>query len=214
MIDGLAGVDLTPLVTGVRPVDVVVRDGLLVRLDVLRPDDGPALQAGFARLSPRTRYLRFFTGAAALGAGELAYLLRLDGHHRWAVAAFDPSVPADLPGDPRGLGIGVASFTRTDDPAEAEPAVVVADRYQGRGVGTLLLAAIAVAARGRGVERFVATALAENRRLVDLARDLGAEVRVVPDDRTVVQVVMPLSDIPDRLASSALYALLRRHAAP
>ena len=66
--------------------------------------------------------------------------------------------------DGSGAPIGEASYFRTaGDPAEAEISFWLPDDVQGRGLGTLLMGALAVAARHNGVLRFVADVLADNR---------------------------------------------------
>jgi RimJ/RimL family protein N-acetyltransferase len=72
-----------------------------------------------------------------------------------------------------GPVVADARFIRDeDDPGSAEVALTVADAYQGRGIGTLLLGALAVAARVDGIERFHARVLSDN----PPARALGDKV--------------------------------------
>ena len=205
--------DAGPLATMAGHVDVDLPDGLHLRLRVLRPDDGPALVAGFTRLSPETRFMRFFTGSWQLTAAQLEYFLDLDDGRRWAIVALDRDRPSDVPGVEWGLGVGAASYTRGAHPGEAEPAIVVVDEYHRRHVGTVLLHAIAVVAYEHGIRRFAAPVLAENRGLLSLVTELGAEVRVDPDERTVVHVVFDLMgpDVP--LKDTPTYELFRQIAA-
>jgi len=65
-----------------------------------------------------------------------------------------------------------ASIRDQDDPGSAEVALTLADAYQGRGIGTLLLGALAVAARVDGIEHFHARVLSDN----PAARALGDKV--------------------------------------
>ena len=62
------------------------------------------------------------------------------------------------------------------DGREAEIAVVVEDGWQSRGIGKLLLGALAAEARGRGVEVFICYTLAENRRAARLISAVFEEV--------------------------------------
>ena len=65
-----------------------------------------------------------------------------------------------MPTDPV---VADARFVRDEsDPTVAEVAFIVGDAYQGRGIGTFLIGALAVAARCDGVQRFSARVLAEN----------------------------------------------------
>ena len=78
---------------------------------------------------------------------------------------------------PTHPGIAVARYVRlAEDPTIAEPAVTVLDEYQGRGIGTALLVALARSARAHGIEAFRAHVLADNTPMVHLLRGLGATV--------------------------------------
>jgi GNAT superfamily N-acetyltransferase len=137
--------------------------GVTVRLDngaeavvrPIRPDDKPLLSAGLAALSEESAYRRFLAPKKHLTPLELEYLTEVDFRDHVAFVA----VGADDP----GALLGVARWVRgVEDPATAEFAFVVSDRFQGRGLGTVLADALAAAARVRGVERVVATTLAHN----------------------------------------------------
>ena len=60
---------------------------------------------------------------------------------------------------------------------EAEVAFLVQDAHQGRGIANLLLEHLAQAGRERGIDRFVADVLPENRRMIQTFRDAGSVVR-------------------------------------
>jgi nucleotide-binding universal stress UspA family protein len=68
--------------------------------------------------------------------------------------------------------VGVARYVRTA-PDEAEPAVVVADDWQRRGVGSRLLEALASRAVEEGVATFRAPVLAQNHDAIALLRSMG-----------------------------------------
>ena len=61
-----------------------------------------------------------------------------------------------------------------EDPETAEAAIVVGDRWQGRGAGSLLAEILAEAAPERGVRRFSATMLRDNLRAQRLMERLAA----------------------------------------
>jgi RimJ/RimL family protein N-acetyltransferase len=64
--------------------------------------------------------------------------------------------------------IGVGRYEPTAEPDTAEVAFVIEDRWQGKGLGTMLFTALLDAARDRGIHRFRADVLADNRRMLDL----------------------------------------------
>ena len=58
---------------------------------------------------------------------------------------------------------GGATYVRSaSDRALADISFLITDEFQGRGLGTLLMGAVAIAARRNGISRFSADVLAEN----------------------------------------------------
>ena len=145
--------------------DAVLSDGGTVHLRPILPTDAEALQAMHARLSPDTVYLRFFTMVRTLSDRELERLTTVDHVNRVAFVALL-----------RDEIIGVVRFDRLGRTTDAEVAVVVEDRHQGRGLGPLLLEHLAAAGADRGIERFVASVLPANRRMLHVFRSAGYEV--------------------------------------
>jgi GNAT superfamily N-acetyltransferase len=142
-----------------------LRDGNEILIRPIRPDDREELAAGVRRLSPESRYRRFFTPTNELSASELSYLTEVDHHDHEALVALEPA---------SGHGIGVARFVRSaDDPEVAEVAVAVADSWQNRGVATALLGRLTERAREEGVRRFSAEILADNRPMLELIEERG-----------------------------------------
>jgi RimJ/RimL family protein N-acetyltransferase len=184
-----------------------LRDGTLVHLRLIGPEDKALLRDGFARLSPASRYRRFFAAKRELSQKELRYFTEFDGTNHLAIGA------VRVRGDRSEEGLGVARFVRLpDDPKVAEAAVAVVDDYQNRGLGHLLLLRLVAAARERGVERFRATTLADNPAARALMDDLGAEPDTSREDDTLsVDVALP--DAPPGAGemphSSALYRLFQ-----
>jgi GNAT superfamily N-acetyltransferase len=132
-----------------------LRDGTLLLVRPIRPADKALLEAGMTRLSTETLTRRFLSPKRHLSAGELRYLTEVDGHDHVAYVAV-------LAEHQRHL-IAVGRWVRLrDDPEAAEVAIVVADGWQRRGVGSLLGATLADEARFRGIRRFTATMQADN----------------------------------------------------
>lgn len=179
----------------------------MVHLRLIGPEDKALLRDGFARLSPESRYRRFFAAKRELSPEELRYFTEFDGMSHLAIGAIH------VRSDRSEEGLGVARFVRLpNEPTVAEAAVVVVDDYQNRGLGHLLLIRLVAAARERGIERFRATTLVENPAARALMTDLGAEPQTSNDDETLsVDVALPeaspgASEMPQ---ASALYRLFR-----
>lgn len=163
--------------------ETTLRSGDPVLIRPIGPSDKPLLLDGLHRLSPESRYRRFFSPVPELGASQLRYLTEVDHHAHEALVALDPKT---------GVGVGVARFIRSPaDPAVAELAIAVVDDWQGRGLGTELLHELAARASEEGVRRFSASVLEGNRPMLDLLRDLG-DVDVLDRELGVVELLMDL----------------------
>jgi len=81
---------------------------------------------------------------------------------------------------------------------------VIADAWQGRGLGEALLRALVRAAAGADVPALTGITLAANYPMRDLARRVGFSVRRDPDDATIVQLHLPLRDEAEHCAIGEL----------
>jgi RimJ/RimL family protein N-acetyltransferase len=180
---------------GASAVTVTLRDGHTVEVRPIRPDDRKPLADAFEHLSAESRYLRFLSLMPELRPSQLTYLTEVDHRDHEALVAIGPD----------GVGVGVARYVRVDRPDTAEAAVVVADEWQRRGVGSALLALLADRGREEGVRHFVAHVLAENTAMLDLLATL-APARQIGGEPGVVELDIPL---PESGAGEALQQLLR-----
>jgi RimJ/RimL family protein N-acetyltransferase len=179
---------------------VVVADGLELLLRPVRPDDKRRLSAAFDRLSPETRYRRFFAPLEKLSGQDLRYLTEVDHHDHEAIVGINPE---------NGAIVGVARYVRSDDPTEAEVAVVVGDPWQGHGAATALLRELVGRAREEGIDHFVALVMSENQEAVELFRHLapgGSRTRRSASGHTELVIALPE---PDRIGESGLGRALR-----
>jgi RimJ/RimL family protein N-acetyltransferase len=147
---------------------IALRDGSEVLIRPVQSTDAPLLAEGFARLSAASRWTRFLTPKKELSPAELRYFTDLDHHDHEALGALDN-------GD--GRGVGIARFIRhADDPYAADIAVTIADDWQGRGLGSELLARLSDRARQEGIRRFTALVAAENVAVAGLLRNASASL--------------------------------------
>lgn len=147
-----------------------LRDGTEAVLRLICPADKELLHRGFLRLSPESRYRRFFAAKNDLTADELRYLTEIDGVTHFAIGAVSPDGQE---------GLGVARFIQLDgEPGVAEAAIAVADAHQGKGLGSLLFQRLVAAAHERGVHRFRCEMLGSNQGMADLVLALAPEANV------------------------------------
>jgi len=164
----------------------VLRDGSHVLIRPVRSTDAPLLADGFTRLSATSRWMRFLTPKKDLSPAELRYLTDLDHHDHEALGALDHG---------HGRGVGIARYIRhAGDQYAADIAVTIVDDWQGRGLGTELLARLSDRARQEGIHRFTALVAAENVAVARLLRNMCArltgresntleyEIALVPSD--------------------------------
>jgi GNAT superfamily N-acetyltransferase len=126
---------------------VRLRDGSAVLIRPVRPEDAGLLEDGLA---------------------GLRYVTDVDHRDHEALGALDHA---------RGGGVGIARYVRDrEDPHAAEIAVIVIDGWQGRGLGTELLARLSERACQEGIRRFTAAVAADNAAMTGLRRNLGADL--------------------------------------
>ena len=158
-------------------VEDQLRDGTRVTIRPITPEDRTEIAAAVRNLSPESRYKRFLGAVDALDARTLRYLTEIDHHDHEALVAFDA---AD------GHGVGVARYARAPGAADAaELAVVVADAWQGQGLGTLLVRKVIDRARDEGISQLTALVLATNTQMLELLEREGWRREGLPHDGTV-----------------------------
>jgi GNAT superfamily N-acetyltransferase len=163
---------------------VALRDGSHVRIRQAHRGERELLLRGFEHLSSESRYRRFLTPMPRLSEATVRQLTDIDHHDHEAVIALDESGTDAL---------GIARYVRDPErPDAGEVAVTVVDDWQGRGLGTLLLNAIAARAREDGIRTFTAWMLESNAEMMDLFQHLGP-VRILERDAGVVQIEVAIT---------------------
>jgi RimJ/RimL family protein N-acetyltransferase len=148
-----------------QPQLVTLRSGDVVRIRQIRPDDAPALVRAYASLGEQSRYRRFFTVMPELPEATVKAAVEVDHADHEALVAV-PLLSAEIVGECRFIRL-------PDQPGTAEVGVTVVDAWQGRGLGSALLARLSERAAEAGIEYFSAEVLAENRTMLALLPGLG-----------------------------------------
>jgi acetyltransferase len=163
-------------------------DGRPIRIRPLRPDDLDRELRFVAGLSEATRYLRLQYSVREVSREDAARLLDLDYHDRCAFCALVGTPPDEEI-------IGVSRYARIEGTDRAECAIVVADAWQGRGIGTELMRSLMLAARASGLRSLDGSTLAGNDRIQGWARRFGVDARTEPNSGGQVQVSVDLGSI-------------------
>ena len=140
----------------------VLRDGSAVEVRPVGPDDGPRLLAFLSSLSVDSRYSRFFSLSPDLVHAARS-AVGLTGERCFGLLALAPG---------GGPVVGHAGYWLLQ-PGRAEMAIAVADLYQGRGLGSLLLGRLARTGHEKGIEMFVMDVLPMNLGAVRLLSQSG-----------------------------------------
>lgn len=164
-----------------READVVLRDGSTLHVRPVRANDGPAVLAFLRGLSADSSYMRFFAGSVDL-ADAVRRAVKVDYARELALVAEAGA---------EGVVVAHAIYLATG-PERAEVALAIADEYQGRGLGTILLGQLAEAADRSGIREFEAWVLSQNRKMIDVFRESGFPVSLQYDSGEI-NVAFPTS---------------------
>jgi acetyltransferase len=167
--------------------DVPLRDGTVLHVRPIRPEDADMERSFVNGLSEETRYFRFFYRISELTPSMLARFTQVDYDRELALVA----ITSDEGG--AQAFVGVARYIANPDRTSAEFAVVVADAWQRRGVARMLMQGLIVCAKRRGLERLEGTVLRENEAMRAFVRALGFRIDDDPEDPTQVIVTLPLA---------------------
>lgn len=156
--------------------DFALKNGAIVHIRPIRPEDEGALIDISRHLSPQTVYQRFFSALPELPPEMAHHLANVNYTDRMALIA-----------EAAGQPIAVGRYEPTGDPGQVELALVVLDEWQNRGLGRILLREIVRAAVANGIRRFRADVLADNHPMLRL---LASELVIV--DRQIQAGIVSL----------------------
>jgi len=181
----------------ITPIPIRLPDGTELLLRPVLPGDGARAERGADGFSAETVFRRFMS-PLELSSSLMSYLFQVDyvNHFAWVLVDSDD----DIVGDVR--------FVRDEnDRTAAEIAFIVADEYQGRGVGSFLMKALMVAGGVSGVEKFTACVLADNLAMRKILDKYGAHWQ--REDIGVVTTVIDVQEIRDVRLPAALKDRIR-----
>jgi acetyltransferase len=142
--------------------EIKTRDGRVVPVRPIRPEDAERERRFFDGLSEHSRYMRFMQYLSQLPPRMLARFTQLDYDRELALVALW-----------QGDFVAVGRYAPNQDGVTAEFALTVADTWQGKGLGHALLERLCDAARAAGYEALVGHILEANWEMLELAGHLG-----------------------------------------
>ena len=160
--------------------------GQSVTLRPLRRDDVDIEAAFVTGLSSESRHNRLLGGMIQITREYLERLTTVDFSRDMALAAV-------LMLDGREVLIGVARYVQEVENRACEFALVIADAWQGRGIGRRMMEKLIAVARSRGLAEIYGDVLSTNRPMLDFCRKLGFTLGRNPDDATVTRVALKLN---------------------
>jgi acetyltransferase len=165
--------------------EIRLKDGVVLPVRPIRPEDAQMEQAFVGALSEQSRYYRFMQHLPSLTPQMLARFTQVDYDRELALVALDDSSGTECI-------VAVARYVANLDKESAEFAIVLADAWQGRGLGAAMMKMLIGRARARGFKRLIGSVLAVNQAMIGLARALGFAVRSDPDDGELMIVTLEL----------------------
>jgi acetyltransferase len=163
-----------------------LRDGATVTLRPIRPEDA-AIEAAFVRnLSDESRYYRFMDHVRELPPKMLSHFTEVDYDNHMALIATIDDHGAEMQ-------IGVARYVVSPGPLQGEFAIVVADAWQRRGVGTRLMRRLIDAAQARGLKSLYGEVLPANNKMLALMQNLGFTSSFDSADMSMIRVEKSLA---------------------
>ena len=148
-----------------RTSTIVLRDGSTLSVRPIKPEDDTGLARFFSTLSMESRVLRFFAPVANADASAKR-MVQVDYKSQYGLVAVS-GLPEQI--------VAHAMYIEIE-PRKAELALAVADAYQGRGLGTILLGQLAEIAAASGIDVFEAIVMPDNHTMLDMLRESGFPV--------------------------------------
>ena len=162
-----------------------LKDGTPVLIRPIRPEDAAAHYELVACFSRKTRYFRFFSYKDGLTPEQMVRFTQIDYDREIAIIA-------EIKDQGRGKTIGVNRLLYYPHNGEYEFAIVVADAWQGSGVGRLLMEKLIFIARDRGIKSIYGLVLRENTGMLGFARSFG--FKVADCEEGVFRIVLDLEN--------------------
>jgi acetyltransferase len=150
----------------------------------IHPDDASMLQEMMLHLSPESRYFRFISSIVELPPAMLARFTLIDYDREMALVAVYRERKAGPDGEviEKERIVGVSRYITNPDQSSCEFALVVADDFSGKGLGSRLMLCIMDVAREKGLSEIEGLVLTQNPGMLKLMKSLGYTVKPFAED--------------------------------
>lgn len=164
-------------------------DGTRITVRPIRPEDAEIERDFVRNLSPQAKYFRFMHALHELTQEMLIRFTQIDYDREMAfIAVVRKEVRQEVQQVDKDIEIGVARYVMNPDGHSCEFALVVADEWQNKGIGSYLMTQLMQAAKYRGLNTMLGEVLADNEHMLDLARRLGFSQRSHENDPGVAVI--------------------------
>lgn len=177
--------------------NLTLRDGTRVVIRPIRPEDRQIEKEFVQNLSDEARYFRFLNAIRELSERMLTQFTRIDYFNEMALIAV-------IQENEKEIEIGVARYIVDPDGKSCEFAIVIADAWQGRGIGSRLMLHLMEAARSRGLATMEGLVLASNHKMLSLMAALGFRIEAAAGEPTLRRVVRQLGAQPAAAVAQVL----------
>ncbi|GAB3102970.1 bifunctional acetate--CoA ligase family protein/GNAT family N-acetyltransferase [Aestuariicella hydrocarbonica] len=161
-------------------------DGTTLLIRPIRPEDASLEQDFIRRLSPQSIYFRFMQTLNKLTPEMLMRFTQIDYDLEMAFVAM-------VIHQQQETVVGVARYMTNPDGTSCEFALVVADDWHHKGIGSRLMLELIKVARQRGLTEMEGEILTENQGMLALMKKLGFTIRIQPDDLQLRRAVLRLT---------------------
>lgn len=150
----------------------------------IHPDDAHMLQDLVQNLSPQSRYYRFVSSMTELPPSMLSRLTLIDYDREMALVAIHRERKAGEHGEivETERVVGVSRYITNPDKSSCEFSLVVADDFNGKGLGSRLMLSIMEEARDKGLAEIEGLVLANNPGMLKLMKGLGFQIKPFAED--------------------------------
>ena len=166
----------------------VLPDGTRILIRPIRPDDRRIEQEFVRNLSSESKYFRFMSAVNELSEGMLNRFTQIDYARELALIAVVTEVSHETE-------IAVARYVTNQDGRSCEFAIAVADAWQHRRIGRMLMICLMRAAHSRGLQVMEGFVLSSNHKMLGLMDELGFTISPAEGDPRMKNVSRGLTDV-------------------